>query len=93
MCYPPSTFMKENIHPKLHAITVTCACGHAMKTNSTLPKDFTVEICSHCHPYFTGKQKLVDTAGKVEKFQKKYGAWNAQNAAKKEKAAATSTKH
>lgn len=83
--------MKEKIHPKLHPITVTCACGHAMQTMSTLAKNFTVEICSHCHPYFTGKQKLVDTAGRVEKFQKKYGAWNAKN--KAEKAAAAPTKH
>lgn len=74
--------MKEKIHPKLHAITVTCACGHATKTLSTIAKDFTVEICANCHPYFTGKQKLVDTAGKIEKFQKKYGAWSAKSAKK-----------
>jgi len=77
--------MRDDIHPKLHAITVTCACGHVLKTMSTIAKDFTVEICSQCHPYFTGKQKLVDTAGKVEKFQKRYGAWQAKkDSAKKE---------
>lgn len=74
--------MKEKIHPKLNPITITCACGHATKTMSTIAKDFTVEICAHCHPYFTGKQKLVDTAGKIEKFQKKYGAWSAKGAKK-----------
>lgn len=67
--------MKEKIHPKLNAITITCACGHAIKTLSTKSKDFTVEICSGCHPYYTGKQKLIDTAGKVDQFQKRYANW------------------
>lgn len=74
--------MKDTIHPKLHQITVTCACGQSLKTMSTIAKDFTVEICASCHPYFTGKQKLVDTAGRVERFQKKYAGWNAKNASK-----------
>lgn len=64
--------MKDNLHPKLHAITITCACGHAVTTESTLPKNFQIEICSNCHPLFTGKQKFVDTAGKIDKFRKKY---------------------
>lgn len=64
--------MKEAIHPELHDVTITCACGHQIRTYSTMGKNFSIEICSHCHPYFTGKQKLVDTAGRVEKFQKKY---------------------
>ncbi|MBI2346341.1 MAG: 50S ribosomal protein L31 [Deltaproteobacteria bacterium] len=79
--------MKEKIHPALHQVTVTCACGHTVKTWSTLSKNFTIEICSHCHPYFTGKQKLIDTAGKVEKFNKKYGAWQAAAAKRGKKAA------
>ncbi|MBI2343373.1 MAG: 50S ribosomal protein L31 [Deltaproteobacteria bacterium] len=64
--------MKGKIHPESKEITVTCACGHAFRTLSTLGHDLTIEICSACHPFFTGKQKLVDTAGKVEKFRKKY---------------------
>lgn len=65
----------------MHAVTITCACGHQIKTLSTLAKNFSIEICSHCHPYFTGKQKLVDTAGRVERFQKKYAKF--QEAKKK----------
>ncbi|OGQ06400.1 MAG: 50S ribosomal protein L31 [Deltaproteobacteria bacterium RIFCSPLOWO2_01_44_7] len=64
--------MKEGLHPELHPITITCACGHQIQTISTIGKNFTIEICSHCHPYFTGKQKLIDSAGRVERFQKKY---------------------
>jgi len=63
--------MKKGIHPELHDITITCACGATFKAKSTR-KDYKVEICSRCHPFFTGKQKLVDTAGKIEKFTKKY---------------------
>lgn len=64
--------MKEGIHPEMQEVTITCACGHQIRTFSTIAKNFAIEICSHCHPYFTGKQKLVDTAGRVERFQKKY---------------------
>mgnify|MGYP001040421521 CR=1 FL=1 len=64
--------MKPGIHPKYHEITVTCACGAKYPTRSTR-KEIAVEICSNCHPYFTGKQKLVDTAGRVERFRRKYG--------------------
>lgn len=64
--------MKEGIHPELHEVTITCACGNQIRTYSTISKNFSIEICSHCHPYFTGKQKLIDTAGRVERFQKKY---------------------
>lgn len=63
--------MKEGIHPKYYETTITCACGNVIKTRSTA-KDIHVEICSSCHPFFTGKQKLVDTAGRVEKFRAKY---------------------
>src|SRR5437879_6779567 len=60
-------------HPDYHAITVHCACGSAFKTRSTYkPNLMRVEICSNCHPFFTGKQKLIDTAGRVERFQRKY---------------------
>ncbi len=63
--------MKPKIHPKYFETTVTCACGNVIKTRST-SKDIRVEICSACHPFFTGKQKLVDTAGRVERFRRKY---------------------
>jgi large subunit ribosomal protein L31 len=63
--------MKKNIHPKYNPTTVTCACGNVLEIRSTV-KDIKVEICSSCHPFFTGKQKLVDTAGRVERFKKKY---------------------
>ena len=63
--------MKANIHPKYEAATVKCACGKTFETRST-KKEIKVEICSNCHGFFTGKQKLVDAAGRVEKFQKKY---------------------
>lgn len=63
--------MKEKIHPKYFETTITCACGNVIQTRSTV-KDLHVEICSACHPFFTGKQKLVDTAGRVERFRRKY---------------------
>ena len=64
--------MKKDIHPKYEDATITCACGNIIKTRSTV-KDIKVEICSQCHPFFTGKQKLVDTAGRIEKFKMRYG--------------------
>jgi large subunit ribosomal protein L31 len=65
--------MKPGIHPEYTEITVTCACGETFKTRSTKKGDLHVEICSACHPFFTGKQKLVDTAGRVDRFNKRYG--------------------
>ncbi len=65
--------MKPEIHPKYSEINVTCSCGSAFKTQSTLGKNLTIEVCSECHPFYTGKQKIVDTAGRVEKFRQKYG--------------------
>lgn len=64
--------MKKDIHPKYEKTTITCACGNVIETCSTA-KDIKVEICSKCHPFFTGKQKLVDTAGRIEKFKMRYG--------------------
>ena len=66
--------MKTNIHPDYAEIEVTCSCGNVFKTNSTMKKPLHVEVCSSCHPFYTGKQKIIDTAGRVEKFNKKYGA-------------------
>lgn len=63
--------MKEKIHPDYHKVNVTCACGNSFVTRSTA-KEIKVEICSECHPFFTGKQKLLDTAGRVDKFYRKY---------------------
>ncbi len=65
--------MKANIHPKYVEITVTCSCGNVFKTGSTLGRDLHIDVCSSCHPFYTGKQKLVDTAGRVDKFRRKYG--------------------
>ena len=67
--------MKSDIHPRYVTCTVTCGCGATFTTRATKPT-ITVEICSACHPFYTGKQKFVDTAGRVEKFQRKYG-WGA----------------
>ncbi|MCE7915439.1 MAG: 50S ribosomal protein L31 [Nitrosomonas sp. PRO4] len=64
--------MKEGVHPDYQEITVTCSCGNVFKTRSTLNKDLHIEVCSLCHPFYTGKQKIVDTAGRVEKFRQKY---------------------
>ncbi len=63
--------MKDGIHPEYYETTVRCACGSEVRTRTTL-KDLHVEICSMCHPFFTGKQKLMDTAGRIEKFKRKY---------------------
>jgi len=63
--------VKNDIHPKYVEATVKCGCGNTFKTRSVL-KDINVEICSNCHPFYTGKQKFVDTAGRIEKFQKKF---------------------
>jgi len=63
--------MKKDIHPDYKQITATCACGSTFEMGSVL-KELKVEICSNCHPFFTGKQKLVDTAGRIEKFRKRY---------------------
>ena len=65
--------MKEGIHPEYTKTTITCACGNVIETKST-KKDIRVEICSQCHPFMTGKQKIMDTAGRVERFKKKYAA-------------------
>jgi large subunit ribosomal protein L31 len=63
--------MKANIHPNYKEAKITCACGHVIETRSTVG-NLSVEICSHCHPFFTGKQKLVDTAGRVDRFKRRY---------------------
>ena len=66
--------MKADIHPTYIEVDVACVCGNTFKTRSTIGKDFHVEICSACHPFFTGKQKLIDTAGRVDRYRRKYAA-------------------
>ena len=68
--------MKPGIHPKYHDVEARCACGNTFKTRSTKP-ELHLEICSNCHPFFTGRQKLIDTEGRVERFTKRFGAQSA----------------
>ena len=74
------THMKAAIHPAYNEVRVHCACGNALTTRSTHQGDISVELCSACHPFFTGKQKLVDTAGRVERFRRKYAKSDAAKA-------------
>ena len=85
--------MKEGIHPNYQEVEVRCACGSTFKTRSTKP-DLHLEICSACHPFFTGRQKLIDTEGRVERFTKRFGAQTSETrkAAAKTAKAATSKK-
>jgi len=80
--------MKTGIHPDYREITVTCSCGNTFKTRSTLGKALHVEVCAACHPFYTGKQKIVDTAGRVEKFKQKYTRSATKSGAKTTKAPA-----
>lgn len=66
--------MKSDIHPEYGEITATCSCGNVIKTRSTLNRDIHLEVCSACHPFYTGKQKIVDTGGRVERFQSRFGS-------------------
>jgi large subunit ribosomal protein L31 len=65
--------MKSNIHPEYKEVNITCACGAVYKTRSTRKGDFTVEICSNCHPFYTGKERSTEAKGRVERFRRKYG--------------------
>jgi large subunit ribosomal protein L31 len=65
--------MKPDIHPAYEEISVTCSCGNSFKSRSTVCKDLQIEVCSECHPFYTGKQKILDTGGRVDKFRRKYG--------------------
>jgi len=65
--------MKADVHPKYEEINVTCSCGNSFVTRSTIGRDLSVEVCSSCHPFYTGKQKIVDSAGQVDKFKRRYG--------------------
>ena len=65
--------MKTDIHPKYEAVTATCSCGNTIQTRSTLCEDLQIDVCSQCHPFFTGKQKIVDSGGRVDRFIKRFG--------------------
>jgi len=65
--------MKKDIHPKLNDTKISCSCGYEFESNSSLGKEIHVEICSQCHPFYTGQQKFIDTAGRIDRFKKKYG--------------------
>ena len=65
--------MKSGIHPDYAEIAVTCSCGNTFKTKSSVTKPLNIEVCSECHPFYTGKQKILDTAGRIERFRQKYG--------------------
>ena len=64
--------MKEGIHPKYEDITATCSCGNVIKTRSTIGHDLQLDVCSQCHPFYTGKQKVMDTGGRIDKFNKRF---------------------
>lgn len=74
--------MRKGIHPEYHETKVSCVCGNVIEVGSTA-KDLHIEICSNCHPYFTGRQKLVDTAGRVERYRRKYGLAGGDSDSKK----------
>ncbi len=65
--------MREGIHPKYNEITAVCSCGNSFKTRSTYGQDLQLDVCSQCHPFYTGKQKVMDTAGRIDRFQKRFG--------------------
>ncbi len=65
--------MKADIHPAYDDVTVTCSCGNNFQTRSTVGKDLTIEVCAQCHPFYTGKQKMLDSGGRVDRFRRKYG--------------------
>ncbi len=66
--------MKADIHPDYQEMTATCSCGNVINTRSTLGKDMHLEVCASCHPFYTGKQKIVDTGGRVERFNRRFGS-------------------
>lgn len=67
--------MKKDIHPQYEAVKVTCSCGNVIETASTLCKDFTIDVCSACHPFYTGKQKVLDAGGRIDRFKQRFGTF------------------
>lgn len=76
--------MRAEIHPEYKEITVTCSCGNQFKTKSTLCRDLHIDVCDQCHPFYTGQQKIVDTTGRVELFQQRYGMPSTKSSKKAE---------
>ena len=72
--------MRDKIHPKLQKATIKCHCGYSSEALTTAGEDISVEICSQCHPFYTGKQRFLDTAGRIDRFRKKYAGFNAKDA-------------
>ena len=72
--------MRANIHPKYEEVSATCSCGNVVKTRSTLCKDIQLDVCSACHPFYTGKQKALDVGGRVDKFKKRFGSRSSKGA-------------
>jgi len=70
--------MKSDIHPRYEAVKATCSCGNVIHTRSTLAEDLALDVCSQCHPFFTGKQKIVDSGGRVDRFNKRFGSRSAK---------------
>ena len=70
--------MKADIHPKYGVVTATCSCGNTIQTRSTLCEDFHIDVCANCHPFYTGKQKIVDSGGRVDRFNKRFGGRGAK---------------
>ena len=77
--------MQANIHPAYQAIKVTCSCGNTFETSSTLTEDLKLDICSKCHPFYTGQQKMVDTAGRIDRFNKKFAKFSSAKASDEKK--------
>lgn len=75
--------MKANIHPKLTRIKATCSCGNTFEVDSTLTEDIRLDVCSNCHPFYTGKQKTLDTGGQIDKFQQRFKGLKTRSSAKK----------
>lgn len=74
-----AALMQADIHPNYGEMTATCSCGNVIKTRSTVAKDIQVEVCSACHPFYTGKQKVVDTGGRIDRFKKRFGSRGARS--------------
>jgi len=70
--------MKADIHPSYEEVTVTCSCGSVVKTRSTLCKDLSIDVCSECHPFYTGKQKVLDTGGRIDRFKQRFGVFGSK---------------
>lgn len=70
--------MKDNIHPNYEVVAVTCSCGSQFETRSTLAKPLSIDVCSQCHPFYTGKQKVLDTGGRIDRFKQRFGVFGAK---------------